>query len=103
MQKLRNCWEVMKCGFGPKGSKTGTTGVCPAVHEEMLDGVHGGLNGGRACWFVENTYNCGLGAQGDFSNKYPICMDCKFYWQVREEEGSQFEMSLVLNTYLQNK
>jgi len=103
VKKLQNCWEVMKCGFGPNGTKTKTQGVCPAAQENRLDGVHGGKHGGRGCWVVNNTFDCGNGAQGDFSNKYPICMNCKFYWQVREEEGNQFEISLLLSTYLQKK
>jgi len=93
----------MKCGFGPNGSKTKDHGVCPAALENKLDSVHSGLHGGRACWFVDSTFDCGIGARGDFSNKYPTCMNCKFYWQVRDEEGKHFEVSLVLNTYLNNK
>ena len=93
----------MKCGFGPDaGEKTGTT-VCPAARKNKLDGVHGGSHGGRACWFVKNTKDCGNGAGDDFSNKYPICMNCRFYWKVRQEEGKSFELSLLLNTYFQAK
>jgi len=103
VKKLQNCWEVMKCGFGPNAAKTKTQDVCPAARENRLDGVHGGKHGGRACWVVNNTFDCGNGALGDFNNKYPICMNCKFYWKVRDEEGNQFELSLLLNTYLQKK
>ncbi len=98
MEKLQNCWEVMKCGFGPNGDKAKTGEVCPVVQENRLDGVHSGLNGGRACWFVEDTFDCGKDAVEDFSNKYPTCMNCKFYWQVREEEGKHFEVNLLLHT-----
>ena len=75
MTKLQNCWEVMYWGFGPDGSKTETNGVCSAARKNRLDGAHGGKYGGRVCWFVNNTLDCGEGVQGDFSEKYPICMN----------------------------
>jgi len=103
MAKSQNCWDFMKCDFGPDRTKRKTKTVCAAAKESRLDGVHGGRFGGRACWFVNDTSECGVGASGDFSNKYPVCMNCKFYWKVREEEGEYFEMSLLLNTYLRDK
>lgn len=103
MAKLQNCWDFMKCSFGPDGSKTERGPVCTAAREKGLNGVHGGMNGGRACWFVDNTGNCGKDGRKDFSDKYPDCMNCRFYWKVREEEGNKFEVSLLLNTYLNNK
>ena len=103
MAKLQNCWDFMKCGFGPNGRKTKIKGFCAAALEDKLDGVHGGKNGGRSCWFVNDTFDCGKGAQGDFCDKYPICMNCTFYLKVREEEGKNFEVSLLLNTYLREK
>ncbi len=30
-------------------------------------------------------------------------MNCKFYRQVKDEEESQFEVSILLNSYLHNK
>jgi hypothetical protein len=99
MKKLLNCWEVMKCGFGPDGSKTKKSGVCPAARKHKLDGVHGGRHAGRSCWFVDNTFDCGEGVQGEFSAKYPICMNCRFYWAVRKEEDKNFSVSLLLNAH----
>ena len=104
MKRLKNCWEVMKCGFGPNGSNAKTRSkVCPAAEESTLDGVHDGLHGGRVCWFVDNTLSCSKNTHGDFSEKFPICMNCEFYWQVREEEDKRFEVNILLHTYLQNK
>ena len=103
MARLQNCWEFMKCGFGPNGRKAKTKGLCAAAKEKGLDSVHNGRFGGRACWFVDNTFDCGQGAEGSFCDKYPVCMDCKFYSQVREEEKDDFEVSLLLNTYLRDK
>lgn len=103
MKKLLNCWDVMRCGFGPDGDRTGRHGLCPAARETSIAGVHGGRYGGRACWFVADTFECGNGARGNFQSKYPVCMNCRFYWQVREEQGDDFEVSLLLNTYPEEK
>ena len=32
----QNCWEYLKCGRGPKGSKAKRLGVCPAAREKRL-------------------------------------------------------------------
>jgi len=103
MEKLLNCWDFMKCGFGPDGSRIETEGLCAAARESRLDGVHGGKYGGRACWVVMHTLDCGGGIQENFSAKYPVCMNCRFYWKVREEEGKNFEVSLLLNSRLHDK
>jgi hypothetical protein len=34
--------------------------------------------------------------QGTFSQKYNICMECDFYKTVKEEEGTNMEMSIIL-------
>ena len=101
MTKLQNCWEFMKCGYGPQDCNSKNNDVCAAARKNGLEGVHGGRYGGRACWFINNTCDCGTGVQGDFSEKYPVCMNCRFYWKVREEEGKNFEISLLLKTYTQ--
>ena len=36
MRKLKNCWEVMKCGFGTNGDKTKANGVCPLHRKSFL-------------------------------------------------------------------
>ena len=75
MSKL-NCWEFKGCGREPNGSKVEDLGVCPSSTENRLDGVHGGMNGGRACWVVGGTM-CGGEFQGTFAHKYKDCI--KFY------------------------
>jgi hypothetical protein len=94
MAKL-NCWEFKKCERQPDGEKVGDLGVCPATTEERLDGVHGGKNGGRACWVVAGSM-CGGKLQGTFANKYENCKVCDFYKVVKEEEGKDYQMSIVL-------
>lgn len=76
MSKL-NCWEHLGCHF--EG--------CPAHSERRLNGIHGGLNAGRACWVVAGT-RCGGEVQGEFAQKSGNCMKCEFYLKVVSEEGA---------------
>jgi hypothetical protein len=83
-----NCWDVNGCGRGPDSDRP-----CPAAVEDRLDGAHGGLNGGRACWVVDGT-PCGPPESKDkpcnFAQKYMNCRSCKFYKQVMLEEIPNF-------------
>ncbi len=88
--KKLNCWEYMKCGRGPKGSKAKRLGVCPAAREKRLDRIHGGINSGRACWVVAGTY-CGGTVQGSFAKKQLACKRCDFYNKVHHEENEAIE------------
>ena len=82
MQNKKNCWDVMECGRGPGG----TTGdVCPAAMTAVLNGVHGGINGGRACWVIAGTL-CNGAVSGTFAKKMENCLVCPFYRQVKGEE-----------------
>jgi hypothetical protein len=85
-----NCWEFKRCGREPGGRNVHHLGVCPATTAEALDGLHGGINGGRACWFVAGTI-CKGDIQGTDARKYKSCIYCDFYKKVKEEEylGSQ--------------
>jgi hypothetical protein len=94
-----NCWEYMKCGREPGGENADEMGVCPAATYERLDGIHRGRNAGRVCWIVAGTM-CGGDVQGTFANKYKDCRECSFYQLVREEEGSQFLVTIELITRL---
>ncbi len=86
MAKL-NCWEVKHCGREQGGAKSRELGVCPAASEMRVNGVHGGMRGGRACWAVAGTM-CGGVVQGTFASKVLNCQQCDFYAQVRAEEGA---------------
>ena len=85
----RNCWEVMKCGREPGGSKVGEKGVCPTALAVEVDGMNCGHNGGRACWAISGTL-CKGKVQGEFALKYRDCRNCNFYKLVKEEEGIQW-------------
>lgn len=91
-----NCWESKGCGRGPGGDKTHELGVCPAATASPLDGVHGGTNGGRACWGVIGTYCDGL-VQESIAQKLAYCVGCTFRTAVEDEEPtvlSQMEIAV---------
>lgn len=79
-----NCWNFMECGREDGGKKAAEFGVCPAYTESKLHGVHGGTNGGRACWVLKNTL-CGGDVQANLAVKLGKCVSCNFYKQVTEE------------------
>ncbi len=64
--------------------------TCPALSEKRFDGVHGGINGGRACWIIAHTMCCDA-VQGTCEDKYETCAACDFYQSVMEEEDEFFE------------
>jgi hypothetical protein len=89
-----NCWEVKQCGREP-GGKRGDLGVCPASVEIRLNGIHGGINAGRACWVVAGTL-CHGKVQGTFAKKYDTCEQCDFFNLIRQEERTDYVSSLFL-------
>lgn len=93
MSKI-NCWEAKKCGREPGGLRK-DLGVCPTATEMRLNGTHGGKYAGRSCWVVAGTL-CGGQEQGSFAQKYHNCEKCDFYRQVKQEEGANFTLSVVL-------
>jgi hypothetical protein len=80
--KRQNCWEFKNCGRGPNGKND-----CPAARESDLNGVHGGVNGGRACWVSAGTRS-GSATTGTFAKKLKECLRCDFYMLVEMEEQS---------------
>ena len=40
--------------------------------------------------------------KGDHVQKYNICMNCDFKWLVREEEGDNFELTLLLQDHMRD-
>ena len=81
-----NCWEIKKCH---------TKEICPAYGEARLNGVHGGMNAGRACWVVVGTF-CSCRIQGEFAKKVSSCRQCEVYRLVEQEEGDDFKISALL-------
>lgn len=84
----QNCWEFKACGREPGGSKAHEMGVCPAATITAVDGIHGGVNGGRTCWAVVGTLCDGV-VQDTYAQKLHNCIGCAFRSQVEhEEQGS---------------
>jgi len=88
----KNCWEFKACG---RCTANAGDDACPVCKEPKLDGVHGGLNGGRACWTIPHT-KCGGITQGSYSRKFDNCVECDFYKTVKAEERGSFQLSATL-------
>ncbi len=99
--KKKNCWEVLKCGRQPGGSKVEELGVCPAATLAVADGFCGGTNGGRACMFISGTLCTGK-IQGTHKEKEKHCMECEFYKQLWNEEGAKASI-FEFNDYVSSK
>ena len=80
-----NCWEFEKCGREPGGIRVAEEGVCPAPMETSVNGINGGINGGRYCWTIAGTL-CDGEVCGTSAKKFQDCMDCRFFWTVADEE-----------------
>jgi hypothetical protein len=94
----QNCWEIMKCGREPEGSKVKDSSVCLAASDTSCDGINGGKNAGRICWAVAGTLFSGK-VQGDFAKKTESCMSCKVFNLVKYEEDSDFTLLTSGQTY----
>ncbi len=86
MQK-KNCWEYMKCGRCPGGHAVSGAGVCPACVRDELNGIHDGINAGRACWVIDDSL-CPDALKTLSSEKFSGCWKCSFFHLVRHEERS---------------
>ena len=85
----KNCWEFMVCGKEIPGRHAGQGSVCPVALESRLDGMHGGMSAGRACWVVGGT-RCNGEVQHSYERKKHACGSCSFYQAVQAEEGKFF-------------
>ena len=87
-----NCWEYKKCGREPGGNKETELGLCPATTVQRLDGIHGGMNGGRSCWVVSGTF-CDEKGPHVTNTSLETCTGCDFYKLVKKEESPSFVFS----------
>ncbi len=87
----KNCWEVRCCGRQPGGINVKKYGLCPASTLTAVNGINGGINGGRACWALTGTMSGPAEkVQGIFARTITSCYSCKFYEQVMCEEQDSF-------------
>lgn len=100
MGAKKNCWECKNCGRQPGGAKVAEFGVCVAACEPRLNGVHDGVNGGRACWAIAGTL-CGGKVQGSFATKLVNCQTCAFYQEVVGQEGGRLMQPRAILAKLQ--
>ena len=89
--KLKNCWEIMKCGREPNG-KNEHLGICPATQSNKFNGINNGKFGGRFCWAFAGTF-CKGEVLGTVAKKINDCSECAFFQLVNEEEGEKFIFS----------
>lgn len=87
MREKKNCWEYMDCGREPGGKRTDELGICPAAVTAEFDGINGGKNAGRFCWYVAGTLCPGM-VQGTFVAKFDSCLKCPFLREVLLQEGN---------------
>jgi hypothetical protein len=80
--KKQNCWDFKKCGRGPTGKND-----CSSTKDSTLNGIHGGINAGRACWAQAGTNGPGA-ATGTFAMQLKDCLRCDFFRLVLTEEES---------------
>ena len=93
----KNCWEVLKCERQQGGAKVSELGECPASSCFEAHGINNGINGGRACWAIAETF-CQGEIQGVFSDKIIGCLECVFFKMVEKEEKDQFDLSNTVKT-----
>ena len=83
---ILNCWEKKQCGLEPGGFRVREFGICPVAIATKANSIHGGINGGRACWAVEETITfCNVQCKED--ENITSCEDCDFYTEVKSQEG----------------
>ncbi len=92
----------MLCGRQPGGTHTTDSGICRATVEKRLDGTHGGINAGRACWVVAGTAGKGNGSC-TFARHGKNCRVCDFYKIVRKEEGDNIRPTFFLMKILEEE
>ncbi len=96
-----NCWEHKKCGRQPGGGRISELGVCPASMEKRVDGIHGGVRGGRCCYMIAGTF-CEGEVQGVYAQKLSSCRDCDFFKLLMLEEGNAKKSPVEISAILRN-
>ncbi len=88
MRKM-NCWEFKLCERQLGGKNEKEFGVCPVALAIEFNKTNNGVNAGRYCWNVKDSF-CEYQAHGTFAQKNDICEQCDFMKIVKEEEGLDF-------------
>jgi hypothetical protein len=95
-----NCWEYIRCGRELGGNNTTESGVCPASTHTLADGFLGGVNGGRACYFIMGTLCCGeVDLNIDKNSKN--CTKCSFREKLQKKHAHILKQT-IYNRYINN-
>ncbi|MFC1524666.1 two-CW domain-containing protein [Thermodesulfobacteriota bacterium] len=85
-----NCWEYNHCsGRGECKDEKGCNN-CPAYLEHRVNGMNGGINGGRICWFIDGTHcdnSLRIDSGKSYVEKFKVCLKCDFNKYVEKQEG----------------
>jgi hypothetical protein len=87
-----NCWEFRNCGRQPGGENVEDLGLCAAATTSIMEGIHGGIKGGRACWIIVGT-QCGLNGNETGDKHKRACVSCDFFNLVKVQEGMELQQS----------
>ena len=85
MEAKENCWEFFQCGREPGGKYVDELGECPVPTAMECDGINRGKAAGRVCWAVQGVIDLGTDGSKPFK-----CLDCLFFKEVEQQEGSSF-------------
>lgn len=89
MIQKKNCWEYLDSGRVPGSEHADELGVYPAVTGAKFDGINGGKNAGRFCWYVAGTL-CSGKVQGTYATRFEDCPKRPFLREVLRQEGESF-------------
>ncbi len=78
-----NCWEFVGCNRKSGEESEG----CKASIDTSADGINGGINGGRVCWFISGTFN-GDKVEGNYAKKLLSCLKNNTNESMAETTGS---------------
>ena len=76
--RLKNCWELRRCGRERGGPKVAELGECAASREGF----------GHSCWAIAGSL-CGGGVQGSRACKEAACMLCDVYKAYHRIVGTE--------------
>lgn len=85
----KNCWDFVGCKRESGGERVAGSRLCRASLDTTAHGINHGKNGGRICWAISGTFS-GEKIEGLFAKKLLSCRSCKFFKNVKNEEGGNF-------------
>ncbi|OLS29395.1 MAG: hypothetical protein HeimC2_00250 [Candidatus Heimdallarchaeota archaeon LC_2] len=81
---MQNCWDFMVCKKGPD-----TENPCIAASTVKAYNFLGGINGGRACFYIVGTACTGEDKLSLNKKWIEFCSKCKFYRHIISESNGK--------------